>query len=299
MDFNKLRTFVEVAKTLSISKAANNLHRTQPAITQQIQLLEDELEFPLLKRKHRRIYLTKQGEQLFKIAVEKLQSIDDEISFIKNDLTSLTGQIRIAIRPDIALHMLPIVLTNFKKTHPNVKLTIMHGDAAKVEELVLNNKADIGILLFVKDKDMFEIYPTKKKINILVASKKYIKSTGMPKKLTDLLSLDIIDYTEDSDAICLWIKKANKKLEIKFRQKAPHYVCPDDSTVRELMLQGLGIAMIPSYVVEDEIKKGLVIQLFKDKVNNFTTSYDIIFKSHQSKSAAENSLIDSLKRELC
>ncbi|OUR95672.1 hypothetical protein A9Q84_14315 [Halobacteriovorax marinus] len=299
MDFNKLRTFVEVAKTQSISKAAKNLHRTQPAITQQIQLLEDELEFPLLERKHRRIYLTKQGEKLYKIGLEKLQSIDDEISFIKNDLTSLTGEIRIAIRPDIAQHMLPIVFANFKRTHPNVKFTIMHGDAAVVEDLVLNNKADIGILLLIKDKDMFEIYPTEKKNNVLVASKKYIKTTGMPTKLTDLLEMDVIDYTEDSDALCFWIKKANKKLELQFRKKSPHYVCPDGSIARELMLKGLGIAMIPHYMVEDEIKKGSVIQLFKSKNISFTSSFDIICKRHQTKSAAEKALIDTLRRELC
>jgi len=299
MDYNKLRTFIEVAKTGSISEAANNLFRTQPAITQQIQLLEESLELILLERRNTRVFLTKQGEQLFKFAQHRLREIDDFLAEVKNDSESLSGEIRIGIRPDVATSMLPIVFANFKIAYPKVKFTIIHGDASQTEQRVLNNEVDIGIQLLVENKKLLTTWPAKSKPIILVAGAGYLKKYGTPKKEEDLLNHDIIDYTSDCDAFAYWSKKVKKELEISFRKKRPHYICPDHGFAAELIKKDLGIGLLPSYTIAEELKTGSVKQVFEKKNLQFAMSFDIVVKKNANRTAAETAFLNTMIRELC
>ncbi len=88
-DFNKLNTFIEVAKLGSISKAADKLFRTQSAITQQIQGLEEELDLSLFVRQKSRIYLTKEGEKIFHFAESRIQEIVENLHQVKGKLNQL------------------------------------------------------------------------------------------------------------------------------------------------------------------------------------------------------------------
>ena len=79
MDLNKLRTFVVVAETGNMTKAAGLLYRTQPAITQQLQSLEEEIGLSLMERRNARIFLTRDGEQLFQAAKQGIQGLDEAL----------------------------------------------------------------------------------------------------------------------------------------------------------------------------------------------------------------------------
>jgi len=299
MDYNKLRTFIEVAKTGSISKAANNLYRTQPAITQQIQILEESLELTLLERRNTRIFLTKQGEQLYKYARHRLREIDDYLAEIKNDSESLTGEIRIGIRPDVATYMLPIVFANFKISFPNVKFTIIHGDASQTEERILSNQVDIGIQLLVENKKLLKTWPAKSRPIILVAGAEYLKDRGTPKKPVDLLDHDVIDYTEDCDALAYWSIKADKSLQSSIRKKRPNYICPDHGFAAELVKKNLGIGLLPIYTVEEELKTGSIKEVLAQKGRDYSMSFDIVVKKNANHTAAEAAFLEAMKRELC
>ena len=110
MDLNKLKTFCEVARLSSISGAAESLRRTQPAITHQIKLLEEELELALLDRRNARVFLTKEGERLYESAKAKFQALEDELAEIKSDQKSIRGLIRIGIKQNLGSVYLPSML---------------------------------------------------------------------------------------------------------------------------------------------------------------------------------------------
>ena len=299
MDYNKLRTFIEVAKTGSVSKAANNLFRTQPAITQQIQALENDLELALLERKNGKISLTKQGQQLFEFSKHRLREIDDFLSEVKNDSESLTGEIKIGIRQDVALHMLPIVFANFKMKYPNIKFTVIHGDAMQTEQRVLNNEVDVGIQLLVRERKALKVYDVKAKTTILAAGKKYLNERGRPKTVSDLLEHDIIDYTEDCDAIAYWCRVVDKSLENSFRKRRPQYICPDHGFAAELIRKNLGIGGMPIYLIEEDLKKGLIEEVLPKVNPRLKMGFSIVVKKYSNPSAAEKAFLDVLLKELC
>ena len=130
MDLNKLKTFCEVARLSSISRAAESLRRTQPAITHQIKLLEEELELALLDRRNARVFLTREGEQLYESARAKFQSLEDELAEIKADQKSIRGLIRIGIKKHLGNVYLPSMLENFHQQYSGARFHIVEGSDA-------------------------------------------------------------------------------------------------------------------------------------------------------------------------
>src|SRR5438874_1957237 len=100
MDLNKLRTFVAVVESGSFSKTAARLGRTQPAISQAVRELESGLGLALLERKKGRVYLTAEGEALFRSGARAFRELEDQAAALKQDLSALTGSIRIGATLD-------------------------------------------------------------------------------------------------------------------------------------------------------------------------------------------------------
>ena len=95
MDYNKLKTFIRVVDLGSITQAAKSLLRSQSAISQQVQQLEQELDIRLLERKSGTFYLSPEGQDLYNYGKTYLEKIDEGLSEIKNSFTSLKGEIRL------------------------------------------------------------------------------------------------------------------------------------------------------------------------------------------------------------
>lgn len=83
MDYNKIQTFVLIAELGSMTEAARRLHRSQSAISQQIQALEENLDLRLLERKAGKILLSADGERLYQIAKDRLSQIGDEVQLMR------------------------------------------------------------------------------------------------------------------------------------------------------------------------------------------------------------------------
>ncbi len=115
MDFNKAKTFIEVVDSGSITKAANNLFRTQQAISLQLKALEEELELTLFDRQGSRIVLTQQGEQLYEEFKAAFIQMESSVYRMKSDKTSATGTIRLGLWMEQSTGYLPYIVTAFKK----------------------------------------------------------------------------------------------------------------------------------------------------------------------------------------
>lgn len=298
-DFNKLKTFIEVATEGSVSKAANKLYRTQSAITQQIKLLEEELDLPLFDRRNSRIYLTPEGEEIFAYAQERLEQITEFISSLKSDTKSLGGTIRIGVRPDIGIFNMPILIANFKKLYPNVNFQIDYGYAHEIESMLINNVIDFGILLFVKDKKLFDIHPLTKRNVILVGSKNYLEGKKS-KTVKDILSLDFIDYVDDPEtrAMAAWSKKLGSETMAQQRKLKASVICPDSAMMKALITSHVGIGHIQQYLVEDELLNGELIHLLPKKAKDFTISFDIAVRKTRSKTLIKEEFLQFVLNEM-
>ena len=147
MKLQQLRYLCEVAnQNLNLSKAAINLHTSQPGISKQIQLLEDELGVDIFIRKGKRVVkITPPGQTILEIAkrmlgeAENLKRVGQE--FTNKDSGSLT----IATTHTQARYVLPPTVSRFTKRYPKVRLILRQGNPTQISELVASGEADIAI----------------------------------------------------------------------------------------------------------------------------------------------------------
>jgi len=142
----KLHIFLTVATRSSFSKAAEDLHITQPAITRHIQQLENHFNQKLFERKGNSINLTHAGSILLEHC-KALEQMHRTLQFDMNALIDKTeGTLRIAASTTIAQYILPEVLAKFHKKYPKINVTLFSANTERVEKDILGGNADIGFI---------------------------------------------------------------------------------------------------------------------------------------------------------
>jgi LysR family transcriptional regulator, low CO2-responsive transcriptional regulator len=146
MDFDQLETFISVARLLSFSRAADKRFRTQPAISSQIRLLEEEVGAKLLDRSGGKVSLTASGKVFLKFAEELLESRKAMLAGIAETERVPRGEIVVGANEGTCLHILPEVFAEFKKQYPDVNISITRSDYARILESVIDNSVDFGVV---------------------------------------------------------------------------------------------------------------------------------------------------------
>lgn len=147
MKLQQLRYIHEVARhDLNISAAAEALYTSQPGVSKQIQLLEEELGLQIFQRNGKRLSgITKPGEEILKLAsqvllgMHNIKQVGDEFSRLDR------GDLNIATTHTQARYKLPLAVQQFMRLYPNVKLHIHQGNPTEVTNWVATGEADIGI----------------------------------------------------------------------------------------------------------------------------------------------------------
>lgn len=145
MNVQQIRSFVAVVDHGTFSEAARVLGISQPAVTMQVQALETDVGATLLDRHYRRIDLTEAGRTLLPHArrvLEQIEAAQEEISALSD---VVTGHIIIAASTTPGVYVIPRLLGAFVADNPEVTVTIMVADSARVVEAVENGEAHIGM----------------------------------------------------------------------------------------------------------------------------------------------------------
>lgn len=146
MDLKQLRTFLHVAETGSLSKAAKRLNVTQPALSRQIRLLEEDAGVALFVRTGRGVVLSEAGEKL----APRARILAEEMERLKMDMTAfageVTGKVRLGLPPSVGLVLAGPVVEKFRSEFPNVRLSVTQMLSGALQENLLDGHLDIGIL---------------------------------------------------------------------------------------------------------------------------------------------------------
>lgn len=147
MKLQQLRYLAEVAKRgLNLSEAAEALHTSQPGISKQIRLLEDELGVEILVRHGKRVVqMTEPGRVILSIAERILQDSENLKQVGREFRDQAAGTLTIATTHTQARYSLPKVVSAFKQRYPKVRLTLQQGSPTQLAEMVIAGEADIAI----------------------------------------------------------------------------------------------------------------------------------------------------------
>lgn len=146
MNVNQLRYFVELYKVRNFSNAADNLSISQPALSLQIQKLEEEFGYHLVERSRKPLGITPEGELFFEKAVKIIQMVEelDQLSFEIEE--EIAGSIRIGIIPTLSPYLIPLVIDLLKDKYPDLKIEVVELITEDILTQLNYNELDAGIL---------------------------------------------------------------------------------------------------------------------------------------------------------
>ena len=247
-----MRTFVRVVDAGSFTAVAEQLNTTQPTISRQIAALEDHLGARLLTRTTRALTLTDDGRAFYDHALRALEALGEAENAVGRRRSKPTGQLRIAAPVVFGrLHIVPR-LPAFLNRYPDVAIDLIMSDS-------FTDLAEQGIDLAIRVGEITDPGLIAKRIGqvrrVTVASPAYLRAHGTPRAPSDLQHHNCIVYSRLSTGN-RWIFESESgpiAVDVKGRFRADN-----SEAVREGVIGGLGIAVIPAFAFTEEISTGKV-----------------------------------------
>jgi DNA-binding transcriptional LysR family regulator len=234
-----LRAFVSVAQLNSFTKAGEILGRSQPAVSLQIQRLEELIDEPLLTRNGKSLDLTDAGESLYDYASQILALNDLAISQITK--STISGRIRLGIPSEFATALLPKIVSRFAKAYPSVTLEVNCELSKKL--LSKEGKANHELILALEDN------PSKTASDLL--------------KTDDLVWVASRDHNAQKVSIvpliaaaegCIYRHRAIKILDHHQQPWQIVYTIPDLTGIQHAIEEGLGVTVLARSTVPENLK---------------------------------------------
>ena len=166
----RLRVFRAVARHLNFSRAAQELLLTQPAVTQQIKALEEELGVPLFDRGGGRIQLTAGGLALVPYA-ERLRTLSEEtLAAVAAAYGQQSGELTLGASQTIAQYLLPNLIALFRASHPRVRVTALSGNTTAMLEALLARRIQLALIEGPEQRKDLHIEPFMEDHMVLVVA---------------------------------------------------------------------------------------------------------------------------------
>ena len=145
MQLAQIQGFLEVARRGNVSRAADSLRITQPALTARLQTLEQELGQPLFVRTRRGVQLTDAGHAFLPYAEQAVSALASGMAEVAEVSAGGGGEVVLAVAPQVSTYVLPTVLTRFARDFPGVRLVVRTGHSEEIVELVVRREVQAGL----------------------------------------------------------------------------------------------------------------------------------------------------------
>lgn len=275
----QLTTFVTVIGEGSMTAAADKLFLTQPAVSQQIRNLEEDLGVELLVRGVRQIKATPQGEVLYEHARKILQLSQQAEIAIKSMGAELKGEIRIGTLNSLGLHLMSPIVSRLLRHNPDLMIKV---DYAKGDELIRNFKSGVIDILILPEveKEFSSQLGDKVEVKFLNKEEMWLvgsgKETEIPQQinLPELNLFPLVNFVDEYPGfhreLAAKIKSGNVSTNIIFESS-------NVGTLKRVIESGLGWGFLPAHSIKKQVRSG---RLLRTHVREFHYEMDLMFYFH-------------------
>jgi DNA-binding transcriptional LysR family regulator len=253
MDFQQLKTFLEVWRQKSFSRAAEKLRITQPAVSAQIRSLEKEIGERLFDRTGGKVTFTAVGRVFEPFAEHALGMQRHMLLMVAEQRYSARGEIAISAQESTSLYVLPVVFAEFKKHYPKVGLKITRSERAATLEALLNREVDFGVVSLPVKDPRFAVETLHRDEFVLCTQR------GHP--LCAMKKVEVTDLIKHSFLMPKQGKQRELLLNIfRMNDVYPKKVMEVESgeLMKRFVIAGLGIGFLPTVNIADERASGVV-----------------------------------------
>lgn len=278
MNTSYLRTFIEVVNLRSFSKAAEKLYLTQPAITKQVKILENDFGVVLIKRSYNDIILTKEGKDLYKYAMTILNKEEEIYEHFMKDENEILGNLTIFSSTLPANYILDGLLYDFLGQYKNITFNIKKSDSKEVYEKVNSGTTSFGFTGIKINKPNIESIKIGTDQLVLAVSAKNYKNLGSKDiNLKQLFDQDFL-IREEGSATLKTFEDEVKKEGFSIRDLKIKGIIADNEIIKKMIVKGLGVSVISRLSIEKEVNEGSIIPLTIENVNLARNIYYIYHK---------------------
>lgn len=284
----RLKIFHTVARLLNFTKAGEQLHMTQPAVTFQIRQLEEQFNTRLFDRTHNKVTLTDTGKLVYMYADRILKIYDDMHHSITEMTGDVSGGVSLGASTTIAEYMLPLLIGKFKVKYPDVKISLKESNTEDIVAMVENNVIDLGIVEgSVNNKNLLvEQCRVDQLVVIMPNSHQLTKETTL--RVDDILSHPFICRESGSgtqEAITNYIKEqgSDNKLNVCFELSSPE-------AIKGAVEAGMGISIVSGASIEKELKLGTLTAV--ELTPKLERPFSFVRQRYKFKSRAADELLE-------
>src|ERR1700692_3382980 len=261
LNATNVRVFEAVARLQSVTGAAEELETSQPYVSKQIAVMEEQLAVQLFSRAGRRLYLTQAGEMLHqhaKVVVESLKAAEDMLS---RAASASQNRLRIATTTT-GMYMLPEWLPGFKNA-ADVETTVVVTSGDEVERRVISGDADLGFIASRPRSRSFATSVVAEDSLALAVQKDHPLATRTSVRLDELSKERFIIREPESASRALTEKRVfQKHPDWRFRLQINHI-----DAIKSSLEEGLGISFISKRAIDRELQSGTLAMVPVDGVD--------------------------------
>lgn len=258
-NLNYYKAFYMVAKYKNISKAADALFISQPAISKSLSRLEENLGCTLFSRTSRGVSLTADGEILYERIREAFAAIEAGEEELRHRTELGIGQLRIGVSTTLCKYILLPYLQNFIRQHPHIRITIECQSTLHTIELLESGQIDIGLIGAPKHHGTLIFLPLKKIQDTFVATQSYLDNLSIREHTdSDLFLSATLMLLDEENITRQYINDYFYRNQIKTNQILE--VSSMDLLI-EFAKIGIGAACVIREFVEQELKESTLIEI--------------------------------------
>ncbi len=285
---NQLQIFLKIVETKSITKAADLLFLTQPAVSIQLKNLQNQFEIPLTEIIGRQLYVTPFGEEIAEASRRILNEMDAMKHKTMAYLGFLTGQLNIAV-VSTGKYVMPYFLSGFLQEHDGIDLNMDVTNRFKVLKSVENNEVDFALVSMLPENLQVESIPLMPNKLYLIGNAK--KSAAfLNDTMNDLGNLPLI-YREKGSATRRSMENFLIKHNIDVTKKMQ---LTSNEAVKQAVIAGLGFSVMPLIGLKNELMQG-ELKIIPINGLPITTSWNLIWLKGKKFTPAANAFLEYLK----
>jgi DNA-binding transcriptional LysR family regulator len=289
MDINQLEVLVAVAREKSFSRAAEVLNRTQPAVSQAIRRLEQEIGEKLFDRSSKDGTLTLAGELLLDYAKQMLNLRQTAHNAIREMRDLHHGKVTISANEHTVFYLLPVI-EEFRKLYPMIKVEVQRGVASRIPKEIMAREAELGIVSFKpNDNSVVSTTVYTDELALVVAPTHPFAAKTMV-SVKELGTETFIAHNAPSpyrEKVIETFEKYQTKLNISIE-------LPSLEAIKRLVETGIGIALVPKLTAQNEIDSGQLKSLAVKEMK-LERKLNIIYRKNSVLSHAAKSFLKLAK----
>ncbi|MCD8879394.1 LysR family transcriptional regulator [Staphylococcus kloosii] len=241
MEIRQFNYFMTVAKLGSFTKASQQLHVSQPALSKTIKTFETELNVELLDRSDRRVKLTDSGEIVYNHGIKIFDTLSSLTSNLNDNSTLKSGNIKIGLPSLIGIMFFPSMIKGFSSAYPHITTELTEEGTNKVMRLVEEGELDCGIAMLPVDATKFDVFRLTKDRLMLFLQKSHHLAQRSEISLSDIKNEPTILFTEDFTMYDRIIQECNN---FGFKPNIAYQSAQWDF-IKDMVENNLGITFFP------------------------------------------------------